>query len=204
MSRIWQNHEIMIYPSNFRLYITDLILCVKHTLCYAITDVTYRIYFNGIPDCHQWTDTSIKEKISDINTQIIHGIWSQDQCDQIPEFFALNSNRAYYSCPENQKIKDSVVYNFHLLGSYIANTTMLVSCLDQWIRESINIPVNGVSLRIIKECTGVLNKGISTECSYRPHGTKSKMPWEAWLSVAFASVLIVLFVIIIIISIKFW
>ena len=162
----------------------------------------YRIYLNGIEDCHQWRDRSITEKVSSTGDQIIHGILSQAQCDWIPNFIALNGKQAYFSCPKNKKIKDSVIYNFHLLGSPMANTTLLVSCLDQWIQDSIIILVHGANLQIIKECSGVLNNGISTECSYGLHGTKK--PWEVWLSITFAGVIVILIGVTIMISIKFW
>ena len=127
--------------------------------------MVYRIYLNNIQNCYQWTETSsIKDKLNDINTQIIHGI--QKHCSQILSSGIIKNEDRGYKCPENSNPKNSVIYDAHLQGTPQANTTLLVSCLDQWIHESKIIDVNGVELGINKECTGVLNNGRSTptEC----------------------------------------
>lgn len=159
----------------------------------------YRIYLEDIENCHQWIDTpNIKEKVNDIENQIVHGI--QTQCSQIPASLSIDGNHQAYGCPENHNIQNSIIYDAHLQGTSRPweNTTVLVSCLDRWIHESATIEVNGVELRINKECTGLLDKGIQdpTECSY-----DAKLTWTASLSIGFGIIIVLLLVIVIIIII---
>ena len=127
-------------------------------------DVVYRIYLNNIPNCYQWTETSsIKDKKKDINDRIFDGIrkqCSQTQLLSSPIIIGENGDHGAggYKCPENHNIKNSVMYDARLHETSQANTTLLVSCLDQWIQESKVFEVNGVELGINKECTGVLDK----------------------------------------------
>ena len=155
----------------------------------------YRIYLEDIENCHQWIDTpNIKEKVNDIENQIVHGI--RTQCNQILAYWSTDGN--YLHASENHNIQNSIIYDAHLRGMPQDNTTVLVSCLDRWIHESATIEVNGVELRINKECTGLLDKGIQdpTECSY-----DAKLTWTASLSIGFGIIIVLLLVIVIIIII---
>jgi hypothetical protein len=109
-------------------------------------------------------------KLSDVTGHIIQGI--KDQCNQIQvkDDNIINNERAF-ECPTYPE--KTVVYNAHLHGNELTNTSILVSCLDKWIQNTRDIVVNEVDLEINKECTSVINNvNSSLDCGSGPNPTK--------------------------------
>jgi hypothetical protein len=89
------------------------------------------------------------------------------------------------------------VYSAQLRGNELANTSVLVTCLDKWIEKTQVIVVNEVDLKINKECTSVVNDVKSSlECQTK----KSNSTLAAGFAISIA-LGILLFIAIVIICI---
>ena len=134
-------------------------------------DAVYRIYLNIQSDCHQWTSTSnMPNKRADITSHIIQGI--KDQCNQIQvKDDVIRNDEHAFECPTHPK--ETVVYNAQVYGNELTNTSILVSCLDKWIKKTQVIVVYEVDLEINKECTSVVDDvNSSLDCGQKPVPTK--------------------------------
>ena len=117
--------------------------------------MVYRLYLKNIKSCYDWISRDTKEKVQDINDEIIRGI--KRVCNNIiqTENIIGNRNGHGYKCNNNED--DHVLYHALLLNTSEANTTELVSCLDQWIKDpsTVTVLVDGLELGINKDCSGV-------------------------------------------------
>ena len=112
----------------------------------------YRIYLFIGTDCHQWTSANAEN--SDINIHIIRGI--NDECKIQAKSDVIPNNDGAFGCPKHYP-KDTVVYSAQLLGNEETNTSILVSCLDKWIKTLKRITNKDVRILINHDCTGVTN-----------------------------------------------
>jgi hypothetical protein len=105
-------------------------------------------------------------KLSDITGHIIQGI--KDECNQIQvKDDIITSNERAFKCPAYPE--ETVVYSAQIHGNELTNTSILVSCLDEWIQKTKVIVVNEVDLEINKECTSVVNDvNSSLDCGQNP------------------------------------
>ena len=93
------------------------------------------------------------KKRSDINAHIIRGI--QKMCNHIQVTNDIFRDNDAFKCPNNPK--DVVVYNARLYHTGETNTSILVFCLEKWIKANKIIPVNEVEVEINHSCTKVVN-----------------------------------------------
>ena len=93
---------------------------------------------------------------NDINNQLIQGI--KDECSeiQVKDDIIMNSDQAF-GCPSKNPTKNVVVYSTRLYGNELANTSILVSCLDKWIKKSKYIVIDEFGVLINNHCSGVVN-----------------------------------------------
>lgn len=139
------------------------VLTIVHYNYDPNSDVIYRIYLKITSKCSDWTESSIKDKVSDINNQILRGIRKVCENIQVPDEIITNDDHAY-KCPKH--LPNNVMYEAHIQGTSQTNTTTLVSCLDKWLEQVKVIQVNLVELSINKECTSVVNKQNTPDCSH--------------------------------------
>ncbi len=109
------------------------------------------------------------DKLSDITNRIIQGI--KDECSQIQvKDDIITNNEHAFECPTHYP-EETVVYSAQIRGNELTNTSILVTCLDKWIKKTQAIVVNEVDLKINKECTSVVNDVKSSlECQTKKSG----------------------------------
>ena len=126
------------------------------------TDARYQIYLNNIEDCYEWTEKHITKKEKDVKDIIAK--WLEHQCKIVNNTITDQSNFMKdnnYRCPKD--LKNHVIYDIYLHESEFSITT-LVLCLDQWLKNTEVVTVNGVELDINKTCSG-LDDNLTPECS---------------------------------------
>jgi hypothetical protein len=94
--------------------------------------------------------------LTDVTNHIIQGIKHQCSQIQVKDDIITNDEHAF-ECPTYPR--KSIVYSAQLRGNELTNTSVLVTCLDDWIQlqETPEIVVGGVGFKINKECTSVVN-----------------------------------------------
>ena len=145
--------------------------------------VVYQIYLtSNIQNCDEWVNDDISIKVSDLRKAIIDGL--KKECSQFHEVTStaledmFNKNELHaYMCPPNTQ--NSVIYDAHFQEIKQVNTTILVSCLNQWINVTNSIIVDGVDYTINKQCTGVLDHATLSKCSFQ------QLNIESWLAIVF-------------------
>ena len=131
-------------------------------------------------------------KCDDIIDHIIQGI--KDQCNhiQVKDDVITNKDRAF-ECPMYPD--ETVVYSAQLRGNELTNTSILVSCLDKWIKKTQRIVVNEVGLEINKGCTSIVDyKNSSLDCQTK----KSGVTRDQGLAIGFGIISFLLVIVIII------
>ena len=96
-------------------------------------------------------------------------MWVEHQCE-INNTITDQSNFMKdnnYRCPKD--FKNHVIYDIYLHEGEV-RITDLVSCLDQWLKNTEVVTVNGVELDINKMCSR-LDDNLTPECSDEHHTT---------------------------------
>lgn len=92
---------------------------------------------------------------NDINNQLIQGIKNECSEIQIKDDIIMDNDQAF-GCPSKNP-KNAVVYSTQLHDNEMTNTSILVSCLDKWIKKSKYIVIDEFDVLINNHCSGVVN-----------------------------------------------
>ena len=105
------------------------------------------------------TPETMTTRRNDINNQLIQGI--KEECSEIQvnnEVIIVYNDHPLFECPSRNPTKSAtVVYSTQLHGNELANTSILVTCLDKWIKKSKYIVIDESDVSINDNCSGVVN-----------------------------------------------